>query len=96
MSDPVNGDTPPAAIQAAAAAITRCLMSGEHDFSTWMDSDDHLARIALAAAAPSFAAAERGRIRQELTTIVIDVINNAGDSDTMLDRLLVAIRELVP
>jgi hypothetical protein len=86
-------DAPPAVIEAAAAAITRCLMSGEHDFSTWMDSDDHLARIALAAAAPLIAAAERELIRQELTTVVID---NAGDSDALLAALLVAIRELMP
>jgi hypothetical protein len=58
----VNGDTPPAAIQAAAEAITRCLMSGGHDFSTWMDNDDHLGRIAVEAAAPLIAAAERERI----------------------------------
>jgi hypothetical protein len=47
-------DLPAAAIQAAAAAIERELMSGT-DYSTAADSDEALARAALTAAAPLLA-----------------------------------------
>jgi hypothetical protein len=47
-------DLPAAAIQAAAAAIERELMSGT-DYSMALDSDEALARVALTAAAPLLA-----------------------------------------
>lgn len=51
---------PPEAVQAAAEAISRELISG-NDVLGWMDSDDVLARVALEAAAPLIRAAERER-----------------------------------
>jgi hypothetical protein len=47
-------DIPPEAVQAAAAAIERELMSGK-DYSMAQDSDEALARVALEAAAPLLA-----------------------------------------
>ncbi len=54
-------DLPAAAVQAAAAAIERELMSGR-DYSMAADSDEALARAALEAAAPILAEAVAQKI----------------------------------
>lgn len=73
-------NVPPEAITAAAIAIERELMSGT-DYTMAADSDEALARAALAGAAPHIAAAERERVailRAAIQEVLDDDETGAG------------------
>lgn len=55
-------DLPAEAVQAAAAAISRMLFSGQPEYGTWMEHDDDLARAAVEAAAPFIAEQARREV----------------------------------
>lgn len=71
-------DLPEEAVQAAARAIERELMSGR-DYSMAVDSDEALARAALEAAAPLLAE----QIRRETAEQIADSIEQRGDALTL-------------
>jgi hypothetical protein len=97
----VNGDTPPAAIEAIRHKVAIAMHDAEcadrHCSGTALGAYYGMADVALFVAAPLIAAAERERIRDELVTVVID---NAGSDGPFLAALLGAlldtVRELTP
>jgi hypothetical protein len=48
-------EIPAPAVRAAADAISRALFSGQPKHGTWLENDEHLARVAVEAAAPYIA-----------------------------------------
>lgn len=72
-------DIPAEAVQAAAIAIERALMSGE-DFAMAADSDERLARAAVEAAAPILAVQVRRQTAEEIADFA-----DGMKSSSMLD-----------